>query len=1264
MRRFFTWLRWILTAGTLLIVVGIIAVMIYAQSDGFLRLAQKEALAAINKSINGVITWDRVEGTVLGSLRIYDLRLRYRGRDVFKAARADVEYSLLPLLWGRVQITRLSAAQPWLELRKDAEGDWTIVEALASGEPSTEPARWLFAVDGIAIEEGELLFEPESSKPEIYRVRRLNLGGAVRIAQNLDARVDRLGAWVEAEGAPQVYAQGALQYEQTTDTESLTLHKFWLQTAQSRVMLAGTVKDFDSFDSDLEITIGQLAAADLMRFVPGWPADIAVQGNASARGTGNALDTRFKLALAGAEISGTLHADVLSKTKPYSGDMAVRRLEISKVLPRKDFAGIVSADVKVAGSAIDVDSIRANGVISVQSAVVNRIDLGEIALQGTFSPKVADFTGRLRGPAGEASWRTHVALSARPEYRLELAVRSLNPAGVLKTHNPVPGELNFTGTVEGAGFDLNTMNARANIDVLQSQLRGVTVQQGKIVGQISRGRMQFQEVRLRATGASLSVQGEMGADPELPGRLDYRLEVTDLAPWLEIVERQGSGRLEVSGKASGNLSRLQTRGAVTLRELRLPEVAVESGRMDYALERNAGSPLPSGTINLDLTSVRAALGLARLQAAIKLPAPGARTVAVSANVRDQDGRNHRLLAEIDHQPQALLVRARELLLNLPDGSWRLAEPATITRTGDDYLIDRLILRNQQQLLSASGRFSPSGSQALDASIDRLSLATIKGYYPKTPDVTGVLSARAQIRGTAAAPVIEVTTDLTESKIAGQSYRGMRGSARYQNRNVSVDLTVAQDSTHSLEVRGIIPLALSWDLGWRAEPLAGMDIRARSAGISLGFLNALKPAAVENIKGEIALDIAVRGKLTAPEPVGTFQMRDGAFDAKGLGVKLSDLTVQGSADPARISLSRFSARSGDGTLLGNGVVSLRQFALENINLTVAAHRWPAIQTSEYKAVINGTVRMNGQLDAPRITGAVEVIEGTVRPALDFLDRNPVPLKRDPSIIVVQHRGGKPVAAETGEKNGAKNDELVRRMTLEVSINVPNNFWIRHPNANVELRGKLTVLKNRESSDPTLAGLLEVVRGWVGFQGRRFMITRGRVQFTGGPPKDATVDLTAEYRVNDYLVNASLSGTIEKPALVLASTPQLEQSDILSLLLFGKPVAELSNSEQASLQRSAVDLSAGFAAAALGNAVSKALGLQELGIDLGDLTFTGGQVRFGRYLGARTYISAAQEVSGKNGREVSLEFQLAPEWRIGATTRNGGGSGVDIIWRKRY
>jgi uncharacterized protein involved in outer membrane biogenesis len=138
MNRFFTWMRWISVACAALLVLAILAVLIYTQTDSFRRLVEDKALAAINQSIDGSISWQRLEGSLLGSVRVHELRVRYRDRDVFRTARADVGYALLPLLWGRVQITRLHAASPWLELRKDAGGDWTIVEALSSGEPSSE----------------------------------------------------------------------------------------------------------------------------------------------------------------------------------------------------------------------------------------------------------------------------------------------------------------------------------------------------------------------------------------------------------------------------------------------------------------------------------------------------------------------------------------------------------------------------------------------------------------------------------------------------------------------------------------------------------------------------------------------------------------------------------------------------------------------------------------------------------------------------------------------------------------------------------------------------------------------------------------------------------------------------------------------------------------------------------------------------------------------------------------------------------------------
>ena len=246
------------------------------------------------------------------------------------------------------------------------------------------------------------------------------------------------------------------------------------------------------------------------------------------------------------------------------------------------------------------------------------------------------------------------------------------------------------------------------------------------------------------------------------------------------------------------------------------------------------------------------------------------------------------------------------------------------------------------------------------------------------------------------------------------------------------------------------------------------------------------------------------------------------------------------------------------------------------------------------------------------------------------------------------------ARTVEKS-----DLWRALAVNLTVTIPNNLWVRHPNATVELAGNLTVEK-KPQSEPALIGVIETVRGWVGFQGRRFEIRRGLVQFNGGLPINPTIDAVGEYRVNNYVVSAVASGTANKPALTLTSQPSLEQSDILALLLFGKPIADLTSNEQFTLQQSAVDITAGFAAAQIGKAVSDALGLESLG----DVSFSGGQVRFGRYVGGKTYFSLSQEIAGKMGGEVSLEYQLTPQIRIDATANASGNSGVDIIWHKRY
>jgi hypothetical protein len=147
--------------------------------------------------------------------------------------------------------------------------------------------------------------------------------------------------------------------------------------------------------------------------------------------------------------------------------------------------------------------------------------------------------------------------------------------------------------------------------------------------------------------------------------------------------------------------------------------------------------------------------------------------------------------------------------------------------------------------------------------------------------------------------------------------------------------------------------------------------------------------------------------------------------------------------------------------------------------------------------------------------------------------------------------------------------------------------QHPDIVSELSGNVRATKS-PGGEIELTGRIDVVRGWVSFQGRRFQLARGRIEFTGGPKIDPALDIVAQYRLPQYQVEAIIGGTAAKPSLTLASQPRLEQADILSLVVFGKPIDSLDRNEQGSLQQSALSIASGYAAGRIANSVSEALG----------------------------------------------------------------------------
>ncbi len=1259
MEKFWRICRYLTFGFAFLLVLGVIGVLFYSHTDGFRELVGQKLLTVINDSIRGKISIAKLEGSVLGKLVFVDLRLRDNGLEILKIPRLKINYSLLPLIWGKVEVSGLEAAQPWFRLNEGPDGRWNIVEALSSPVPQAETSGMAVSIGSLKVENADVHV---SYSGRAYSVAGLDIQGSAGIdPDGVSVDLQRVSSRVLAEGLPEARVKGGLAYQDNNGRESLKFSDFVFESGNSSLKVTGKIDDLKTFETEAQVSIDQLAPGDMARFIPQWPVKASISGTADIDGPLTALKADFSLSVADGSLSGNFQADLTQELPVYQGIVKITGVNLARLLERKELHGVLTGGVEANGKGFALANINGQAEANVRSTEVAAWNLGDISLTTSLARSEASISGHLKSELGHADWQGQIVLKDVPRYELSFSANQLNIAKI-SSGQTIKGNLNLAGTIKGSGLTLAAMNARAKIDLQRSRLGEVELEQGTLVATIADQRIRVAQATLRAAGAMLTVRGDIGTDLKQQGKLDYQLRVGNLSPWLALIDHQGSGALVLVGQAQGNFTDLKARGKLTASSLNYEGTAVKRGSVDYDLGYSSGRSLPYGTVNFNLSDVGNGYRLQTIAGAMKFPSEAPNSIELEAKARDLQGRTHTVAGNVKVQPELLVAQITRLSLDLPDGTWRISQPVTVTQRGPDFIVDRLSMRNNGSQLLLDGRFSLAGSQALSLNIEGLPIESMRVFFPDTPDVTGILAAQLKLGGTAAAPEINATAKLDKSKIAGYSYDGLVASGSYRNQKADLKATLRQDQFHLLNATAGLPMILAWSSGWRAEISDNIEARIQSSGLSLAFLNAFSQKAIQGIGGEVEADLQVRGSLNQPLASGFLRLRDGKLTPTPLGVQISSITVEGLLEPRGIRIRQLSAHANKGELTGSGFIALQKFSPQAMDLSIAAKQWPAINTQRYQVELNGTAKIGGTLAAPRISGKFEVPRGELRPDLSFLDRSGTPIKRDPTIKVVSTQSSGASAAKT-EDDQLADSELWHNSAVDVQVSVPNNVWLRHRNANVELSGNLRMMK-ASGGDPRLTGMVESIRGWMVFQGRRFTLTRGRLEFTGGEKIDPVLDIEGEHRVNNYLVRVIVKGTSEKPTLTLASDPQLDQADILSLLLFNKPVSALDKGEQASLQENAIGIVGGFAATKIGQGVAEALGLQSLGVDIGSIDFSGHAVRYGQYLGRDTFISVSQEISGKYGREISAEYQITSDWRFSVSSSTTGPDGIDLIWQKRY
>jgi autotransporter translocation and assembly factor TamB len=1268
-----------MVALLILLLIGLVG---YSRTAHFQQVVHDQLLSALRTSLDAEVSLEEVRGMVWRGVEIRNLSIRQDGLEMVSLKRGIVSVDVVSQLVsalrsGSLKVAEVTLTDPVIRLVQDPKTGWNVARLVkpsdqSHAQPQKEPLPVSVLLPRVTIENGQVSARLADGKE--FQVTGLTLDTDVALLPlGMRATINNLSFAASGARVPTVQWSSRLAYEEEANgVRNASLTSVDVRTAQSRLQLAGTVKDLAAPSLDFTMTVDKLAADELARFFPPRILKQDLAGKIHIAGPLSALRIETALETRNGHLASTVTANLAQSPPDAQGALTLDRFVINEVLqiPGVEVAGEVTGEVKFQGT--NPETLQAEVAAYVEKLAASGSQVGDVNVTANMKGKQVAFFTEVQGQAGYLYSQGQVILGDPLTYETNAMVRGLNARQVTGENTTPETNVNVDAWVKGSGTKPEAMQSEVKLTFAPSRVGPTVISQGEFVGAFKDGRLVLNKGMLLANDATVNMQGELNTGAKTTrSNLTYDIMVKNLTPWLALAGIEGKGAFELNGTAAGVLTALRVDGRLSLDQVRVGATAVQEGLVAYQLA-DLGGVQPRGHATAVIAGVQAGMPLKTVNAEVSFVGLQSADIQAEVTVTDAESRSHHLKTQARYTPTQVDAVIQDLAIQLPTGIWKTPQPPRLTLHGNALTIENFALERAGQSVRVAGTFDPHGSLRMQLQVERLALEEFRPVLGDALEVKGQVNVEVQVQGTGAQP--EMTVDVTTGPltVAGQTYAGLTSQSTYRKEQLRLNLLLKQDETHALRIDGGLPIALPTG-GESSAPILGeAALRVHSDGLSLAFLAVLSRD-LKEVRGAITMDVSLKGPVQALAPSGSVRLQNGHAWVKQLGQAFSDINMEIQLDPNTVRLTELSVQGGKGQFTGKGTVALEHYAVGNIDLAFHAEHFRVIDTKEYRSELTGELTCAGSLEAPRVTGSMAVVETTARLNIALMKSGPA--AQDPTITVV--RSAEEVVpsspkerldegARTGAAETAPKGDLYDKLALDVGVTIPRNTWVHMAEGSIELMGQIHARK-KPTEELTLHGAIETVRGWLAVQGRKFKLEKGNISFAGETPIDPSLDIIARYTLPEYLVDVVISGTGAKPVVSFKSDPALEQADILSLLVFGKPANALNDKEKVSLQSQALQAVAGSVASDLRQAVAEQLGVDNLELDVGEDP-SHSKVGIGKYIAPGVFVSTSQQLGGGNtqgqGRDVTIEYQLDDDWQLKASTTARGNNGVDILWKKKY
>jgi translocation and assembly module TamB len=273
------------------------------------------------------------------------------------------------------------------------------------------------------------------------------------------------------------------------------------------------------------------------------------------------------------------------------------------------------------------------------------------------------------------------------------------------------------------------------------------------------------------------------------------------------------------------------------------------------------------------------------------------------------------------------------------------------------------------------------------------------------------------------------------------------------------------------------------------------------------------------------------------------------------------------------------RIGTGNVVFGGTISVDGYALSQYDIRAAGRSMRLRYPAGFTSTVNMDLSLVGPVSSPRLTGLIDVLRIT-------FDEG----QSDAGLFGLAAAGAGGVGGSGASLAPVTEDGTP--LALDIQVSVPRLWFIETPTARIEGTADLQV--GGTFDRPAITGTVEILGGEAQFQGNRYFVRRGSIDFINPARFEPVFDVEAETRPRvtgqTYNVTVRISGPLDRISPTFTSDPWLPETDVVTLLLGGTP--SVGNAEQRALmspQESQRLMFQSAAAAILASPISSRIGM---------------------------------------------------------------------------